>query len=93
MNKNVLTWFGNGLKYMLALSIWEYLGISTGWHIGTDPDPRIRTTDLRIQIRIHILLFSSVPIKMSTQNKFLSKLFCLLFLEGTFKSVFKNEKS
>ncbi len=29
------------------------------WHFGTDPDPRIRTADLRIRI----LLFSSVAEK------------------------------
>jgi hypothetical protein len=35
------------------------------WHfVPTHPDPRIRTTDLRIRIRLRILLFSSVLFKM-----------------------------
>jgi hypothetical protein len=33
-----------------------------GWHLGTDPDPRIRTTDLRIRFRI--LTFSPMADKM-----------------------------
>jgi hypothetical protein len=39
------------------------------WHFGTDSDPRIRTTGLRILIRI--LLFSSVAFKISTKISFL----------------------
>ncbi len=43
-------------------------------HFGTDPDSRIRTTNL--QIRNQILLFSSVADKMPTKNKFIfSKIF------------------
>jgi hypothetical protein len=40
-------------------------------HFGTDPDQRIRTTDLRIRI----LLFSSVTFKMTTQIFFSLSLF------------------
>ncbi len=47
------------------------------WHFGMDPDPRIRSTDIRIGIRI--LLFSSVTFKMPTKNNFL---FCLLLFEA-----------
>jgi hypothetical protein len=36
------------------------------WRFAKDPDPRIRTADLRIRI----LLFSSVADKMPTKNKF-----------------------
>jgi hypothetical protein len=46
-----------------------------------DPDPRIRTSDLWILIRIHILLFSSVAIKMSTKNEFFLSFFAFYFLE------------
>ncbi len=46
------------------------------WHFATDPylDPRIRTTDLRVRI----LLYSSVAFKMPTKKSFFSMLFCLL---------------
>ncbi len=113
LNKNVLNsvnWFGNGLKYMLTLSItFENtsafrpvavlhlvlnFNVVNLWHFGTDPDPRIRTTDLWIRIRIHILLFSSVAIKMSTKNKFLSKFFAyyLLKVHLNQSSKMKNHK-
>ncbi len=36
------------------------------WHFATDPDPRIRSTDLRIRIRIRVLFFSTVDDKMPT---------------------------
>jgi hypothetical protein len=36
------------------------------WHFDTDPNPGIRTTELRIPI----LLFSSAADKMPTKNKF-----------------------
>jgi hypothetical protein len=50
-------------------------------YFGTDPDPdqRIRTTDLQIQIRI--LLFSSVIFKMPTKIFFLQSLFAHYFLK------------
>jgi hypothetical protein len=38
------------------------------WHIGTDPDPRIRASDQ--WIRIQILLFSSLTLKMPTETIF-----------------------
>ncbi len=54
---------------------------------------RIRTTDSRIQIRIQILLFSSVADKMPTKNKFFFHFFCSFYFEGTFTSVYiKVEK-
>jgi hypothetical protein len=59
---------------------------------GTDPDPRIRTTDFRIRI----LLFSSMAFKMPTKNRFVYLSFFLLIrvlFEGTFTSVFKDKKS
>jgi hypothetical protein len=44
----------------------------------------IRITDLRIQIRIRILFFSSVADKMQQKiSFFVSKFFCLLLYEGT----------
>jgi hypothetical protein len=59
--------------------------------------PRIRTTDLRMRIRIQfkilILLFSSVAEKMLTKNKFCLQNICLLLFEGTFTSAFKDKKS
>ncbi len=42
-------------------------------HFGTDPDPGIGTTDLRI--RIQILLFSSLADKMQVKNKYFLKVF------------------
>jgi hypothetical protein len=69
-NKNLRIW--NAQKHVLDL-----------WHFGTDPDPRVRTTDLRIRI----LLFSSVSFKM------LIKVFFFLLFEGTFTSFFKDKKS
>ncbi len=53
-----------------------------------DPDPRIRTTDLQLLIRIRILLFSSVADKTPTKNKFFSNFFGVLLFEGTFTTVF-----
>jgi hypothetical protein len=63
---------------------------------GTDPDPRIHTTDLRIRIRFWILLFSSVADKMPTNNKvFLFKdiLNITVLIEGSFTSFFIDKKS
>jgi hypothetical protein len=63
---------------------------SVTWH-GKDPDPQIGqigTTDLRIRI----LLFSSVADKMPTKIKFF-RVFCLLIFEGILTSVFINKKS
>jgi hypothetical protein len=48
-----------------------------------------RTTDLRIWI----LLFSSVTIKKPANNKFYFKFFCLLIFESTFTSFFEGKKS
>ncbi len=56
------------------------------WHFGTDLDPRIRNTDLRIRIRlrIRILLFLSEAFKMRTKKNYLgfSYLFRLM-MEGS----------
>jgi hypothetical protein len=49
------------------------------WHFRMDPDPRIRSSDLRIRIRI--ILCSSVADKQPTKGKFFSKFFCLLHFE------------
>ncbi len=57
------------------------------WRFDTDPHPRIRTTGLRIRIRI--LPFSSVTFKMPTKSNFFPPKFfvCLLLTVGTFISV------
>ncbi len=39
------------------------------WHFGTDPDPRIRGSDQLIQIRLRILLFSSLTFKNFLRKK------------------------
>ncbi len=56
-----------------------------------DPDPRIRTTDKLIRIRIRILFFSSVADKMPSKNIF-SKFLCLILFEGTLTSILKDIK-
>ncbi len=63
------------------------------WHFGTEPDPRIRTTDLWIRIRI--LLFSSVAFKMPTKKLvfFLGFLLMTFWRNCTCTSVFKDIKS
>jgi hypothetical protein len=62
------------------------------WHFGTVPDPRIRTTYLRIRIRI--LLFSPVADKMPTKKQVFKKFFCLILSERHLHtSVFKEKKS
>ncbi len=38
------------------------------WHFGTDPDPRIRASGRLIQIRLRILLFSSLTFKTPIKN-------------------------
>jgi hypothetical protein len=56
------------------------------WHFGKDPDPRIRTTDIRIRLWIRILLFTSVAAKMPKKLKlgvFFSKFLSLLLFEDT----------
>ncbi len=40
------------------------------WHFATDPDPRIRTSDYRILLRLQIRLFSSVTFKMAKKKYF-----------------------
>jgi hypothetical protein len=62
-----------------------FIGVVDPYHVGTDPDLRIRTPDL--QIRIWILLFSSVADKMPTILIFF-KILCLLLFEGKLSSVF-----
>jgi hypothetical protein len=51
-----------------------------------DPDPRIRTTGLRIRI----LLFFSVAVKMPTKFNFLLITYCRYIVQCT--SVFKDSK-
>jgi hypothetical protein len=46
---------------------------------GTNRDPQIRTTKLRIRLQIGILLFSSVAFKMSTNKS--SNFFAFYFLK------------
>ncbi len=68
------------------------------WHFGVDPDPDL---DARIHARdywIRILLFSSLTFKMPTKNKkqktkTKKKFFCLLLIEDTSTSFFKDKKS
>jgi hypothetical protein len=55
------------------------------WRFGTDPDPRICTSDLRIRI----LLFSSVT--FNTPTKIFFQIFLLFIFEGTFTSFFKHK--
>jgi hypothetical protein len=57
-------------------------------HFGTDPDQRIRNTELRIRI----LLFVNSS-QVLTKNKFFNKFFCLILFEGTFTSGSKDKKS
>jgi hypothetical protein len=63
-------------------------------NFGTDPGPRIRTTDLRIRIWIwiQILLFSSATFKMPTKNNCFFKFFSFLLFEDTFTSFFKDSQ-
>jgi hypothetical protein len=61
------------------------IGTVTQWsgplHFGKDPDPRIRTYDLRIRIRIRILVFSSVTFKRPKKKKFFIESFLVLLSE------------
>jgi hypothetical protein len=52
-------------------------------HFGTDPDPWIHTTDLRIRILLFLSVADMMPIKF----------FCFLLFEGTFTSVVKDKMS
>ena len=64
------------------------------WHFGTDPDPGIPISDLRIQIRPRILLFSSVTFKTPTRKLYFKSFFAYylpVLLEGTFTSFFKDK--
>ncbi len=69
----------------------SFFNVADPWHFGTDPDPRIRTSDKRILIRI--LLFSSVTFKMAIEKNFLIFFCLLLFFKATFTSFFKDKKS
>ncbi len=55
------------------------------WHFGTDPDQRIRDTELRIRI----LLFREWLTRCQQKISFL----CLLLFEGKFTSGLEDEKS
>ncbi len=63
-------------------------------HFGTDPDadvhPRIRTGTFDKQIRLRILLFSSMT--LANKKKFFSKFLCLFLFEGTLTSFFEDKK-
>jgi hypothetical protein len=39
------------------------------------------------------MLFSSVPFEMPTTKRFFTSFFCLILTEGTFTTVFKDNKS
>jgi hypothetical protein len=65
------TTFGAGTSTIEQNYVEQCCGLVEPWHSGPDPDPRIRTTDLRIRI----LLFSSVAFKMPTKNKFFQSFF------------------
>jgi hypothetical protein len=49
-------------------------------HFSTDPDPEpgIRTTEIRIRIWIRILHFSLVAFMMARKIRFFPKVFCFL---------------
>jgi hypothetical protein len=68
---------------------WENRKISVAdpWHFGVDPDPRIHASDLKIRI----LLFSSLTFKMQQTNN-LKKVFLQDPFKGTFTSFFKGIK-
>ncbi len=67
---------------------WVKCSVPDPWHVGTDPDLRIHTTDLKIRI----LLFSSVTFKIPTKNNFFW-VFLLVLFKGTFTSFFTVKKS
>ncbi len=46
-----------------------------------------------LRIRIRVLLFSSVAVKMPKNLRFFKIVFCLLLTTGTFTLVFKDNKS
>ncbi len=59
-----------------------------------DPDPRIRTTDIRIRLRILRLLVSDLRLQDAPpKKKKILSFFAYYFFEGTFKSFFKDKKS
>jgi hypothetical protein len=68
--KKLFSYNINGLcRYFVnIISVCNAPSVVDPCHFGTDPDPRIRTTESRI--RNWILLFSLVAFKMTTKNKF-----------------------
>ncbi len=56
----------------------SFFSVADPWHFGTDPDPRIRTSDKRILIRI--LLLSSVTFKTAIFLIFFAYFFLKLHL-------------
>ncbi len=81
--------------------IWWHTNVFVSWsfdleavfrirdNFRMDPDLRVRTTDFWIQIQILL----SDPQNANQKYVFFSKFFCLLLLEGTFTSFFKDKKS
>jgi hypothetical protein len=67
----------------------KFLGIPDPYRYDTDPTPRICTTGLRIPLRIRILLFSSVALKMTRKNKF----FLLITGTATHRRYIYNQSS
>ncbi len=57
---------------MLSVALLLLISVVDPWHFGkvSDPGPQIHTTELPIQLRIQILLFSSVAFKMSRNKIF-----------------------
>jgi hypothetical protein len=68
--------------------------VADPWHVvfGTHPDPGIRTSDQRIQIRIRILLFSSLTFKVATKN-YNSFLSFLLVIFWSYKKKSQNSRN
>ncbi len=66
------------------------------WHFGLDPDPRIHSSDwwiqIRIRMRIRILLFSSLIFKALTKTN-LKKVFLLITFRRYIYIIFKDKKS
>ncbi len=42
--------------------------VADPWHFGTNTDPRIHNNNIRIRLRIRMLLFSSATFKMATKK-------------------------
>ncbi len=83
----------SGILRLIPISTLKvpYVGVADLWHLGTDLDPGIRTSDWWFWIRI--LLFSSVTFKTwQLQIFFFPKIFCSVLFQNTFTSFFKDTK-